>query len=56
MGREIISDDVDLMTRRLGGHYMGKKIDELGAIMALSGLAKDFATSGIEGSVKRKVS
>jgi hypothetical protein len=46
VGREIISDDVDLMTRRLGGHYMGKKIDELGAVMALSGLAKDFATSG----------
>lgn len=54
MGREIIDDDVDLASRRLGGHSVSKKVDKLGAGMALSGLAKDFAASGIEGSVKRK--
>ena len=54
MGREIISDDMDLASEGLGGHYTGKKVDELGAGMALSGLAKDFSASGIKGRVKRK--
>jgi hypothetical protein len=54
MGREIICDNVDLASQGLGGHDIGKKIDELGAGMALSGLAKDFSASGIQGSVKRK--
>ena len=54
MGREIIGNDVDLASEGLGGHYVGKKVDELGAGMALSRLAKDFSASGIEGSVKRK--
>ena len=54
MGREIISDDVDLASEGLGGHDLGKKVDELGAGMALSGLAKDFSASGIKGRVKRK--
>jgi hypothetical protein len=54
MGREIISDDVDLASDGLGRHYTVKKIDKLGAGMALSGLAKDFSTSGIKGSVKGK--
>ena len=54
MGREIISDDVDLASEGLGGHDVGKKVDELGAGMALSGLAKDFSASGIKGRVKRK--
>ena len=54
MGREIISDDVDLASEGLGGHDMGKKVDKLGAGMALSGLAKDFSASGIKGRVKGK--
>ena len=35
---------------------MGKKVDEFGAGMALSGLAKDFSASGIKGSIKGKSS
>ena len=54
MGREIISDDVDLASEGLRGHHLGKKVDELGAGMALSRLAKDFSASTIEGRVKRK--
>jgi hypothetical protein len=54
MGREVISDDVDLASEGLGGHHLGKKVDELGAGMALSRLAKDFSAAGIKGSVKRK--
>jgi hypothetical protein len=54
MGGEIVSDDVDLASEGLGGHDLGEKVDELGAGMALSRLAKDFSASGIEGSVKRK--
>jgi hypothetical protein len=50
----VIGDDVDLASRWLGGHYVSKKVDKLGAGMALSGLAKDFAALGIEGSVKGK--
>jgi hypothetical protein len=53
-GREVISDDVDLGSEGLGGHHLGKKVDELGAGMALSRLAKDFSASGIKGRVKRK--
>ena len=56
MGREIISDNVDLASEGLGGHDLGKKVDELGAGMALSGLAKDFSASGIKGRVKGKSS
>ena len=56
MGREIISDNVDLAFEGLGGHYLGKKVDELGAGMALSSLAKDFSASGIESSVQGKSS
>ena len=54
MGREIISDNMDLASEGLGGHHLGKKVDELGAGMALSSLAKDFSASGIQGSVERK--
>ena len=54
MGREVIRDDVDLASEGLGGHDFGKKVDKLGAGMALSGLAKDFSASGIEGRVKGK--
>lgn len=54
MGREIISDDVDLASEGLRGHYLCKKVDELGAGMALSRPAKDFSASGIKGSVKGK--
>ena len=55
MGREIISDDVDLASAGLRGHHLGKKVDELGAGMGLSRLAKDFSASGIKGHVvKRK--
>lgn len=54
MGREIISDDVDLATEGLRGHHLGKKVDELGAGMALGRLAKDFSAAGIKGRVKRK--
>ena len=54
MGREVIRDDVDLASEGLGGHDIGKKVDKLGAGMALSGLAEDFSASGIEGRVKGK--
>ena len=54
VGREVISDDVDLASEGLGGHHLGKEVDELGAGMALSRLAKDFSASGIKGRVKRK--
>ena len=54
MGREIVRDDVDLACARLGGHDLGQKVNELGAGMAWSGLAKDFPASGIKGRVKRK--
>ena len=56
MGREIISDNVDLASEGLGGYDLGKKVDELGAGMALSGLAKDFSASGIKSRVKGKSS
>jgi len=56
MGREIVSDDVDLASEGLGGDHLGKKVDELGAGMALSRLAKDFSASSIQGRVKRKSS
>src|SRR3979490_1774324 len=52
MGRKIIRDDMDLASAGLGGHYTGKKVHKLAAGMALSGLAKDFAASGIKGSIK----
>jgi hypothetical protein len=52
MSREIIGDEVDLASEGLGGHYVGKKVDELDAGMALSGLAKDFAASGTKGREK----
>jgi hypothetical protein len=45
---------MDLASEGLGGHYLGKKVDELGAGMALSSLAKDFSASGIKGRVKGK--
>jgi hypothetical protein len=54
MGREIVSDDVDLASERLGGHDLGQEVDELGAGMALRRLAEDFSASGIKGSVKGK--
>src|ERR1700704_6399172 len=54
MGRKIIRDDMDLASAGLGGHYTGKKVHKLAARMASSGLAKDFAASGIKGSIKRK--
>ena len=54
MSREIVSDDVDLASERLGGHDLGQKVDELGAGMAWSGLAEDFSASGLQGRVKRK--
>ena len=54
MGREVIRDDVDLASEGLGGHDIGKKVDKLGAGMALSGLAEDFSASGVEGRVKGK--
>jgi hypothetical protein len=54
MGREIVSDDVDLASEGLGGHDLEKKVDELSAGVALSRLAEDFSASGIKGSVKRK--
>ena len=54
MGREIVSDDVDLASEWLGNHDLGEKVDELSAGMALSDLAEDFSASGIEGSVERK--
>ena len=54
MGREIIGDDVDLASQRLGGYDLGQKVDEFGAGMALSGLRKDFSAAGIKGCVQRK--
>ena len=54
MGREVIRDDVDLASEGLGGHDIGKKVDKLGAGIALSGLAEDFSASGVEGRVKGK--
>ena len=54
VGREIIGNDVDLASKGLGGHDVGKKVDELATGMALSSLAQDFSASGIEGRVKRK--
>jgi hypothetical protein len=56
MGREIISDDVDLASEGLRGHHLGKEIDKLAAGMALSSLGKDFSASGIKGSIKGKSS
>ena len=56
VSREIVSDDMDLASEGLGGHDLGKKVDELGAGMALSSLAKDFSASGIKGRVKGKSS
>jgi hypothetical protein len=54
VSREIVRDDVDLASEGLGSHDLGKKVDELGAGMALGGLAKDFSAVGIQGRVKRK--
>jgi hypothetical protein len=53
-GRKIVSDVMDLASEGLGGPHVGKKVDELGAGMALSSLAKDFSASSIKGRVKRK--
>jgi hypothetical protein len=54
MSREIVGNDVDLAPEGLGSHDLSKKVDELGAGMALRGLAKDFSAAGIEGSIQRK--
>ncbi len=56
MGREIISDDVDLTSEGLRGHHLGKKVVALRARMALSRLTKDFSASRIKSRVKRKSS
>ena len=40
MDREIIGDDVDLASRWLEGDYVSKKVDKLGAGMALSVLPR----------------
>ena len=40
VGREVISDDVDLASEGLGGHDVGQKVDELATGMALSSLAR----------------
>jgi hypothetical protein len=50
--RKIVGDDVDLASEGLGSHYVGQKVDELGAGIALSGLAKDLCASGIKGRVR----
>src|SRR4030095_4433879 len=47
---------MDLASEGLGGHHLGKEVDELSAGMALSRLAKDFSASGIKGRVKRNSS
>ena len=54
MSREIVGDDVDLASGRLGNHDLGQKVHELWAGMAWRGLAKDFSASGIKGRVERK--
>jgi hypothetical protein len=51
-GRKIVGDDVDLASEGLGSHYVGQKVDELGAGIALSCLAKDVSASGIKGRVR----
>ena len=53
VSRKIISDHVDHASAGLGGYHLGKKVDELGAGMTLSRLAKDFSASGIKGRVER---
>ena len=54
-GRKIVGDDVDLASEGLGNHYVGQKANELGAGIALSGLAKDLSALGIKGRVRERV-
>jgi hypothetical protein len=55
VGREIVGDEVDFPTRFHIGNYLPQKGDELGAGIALSGLAKDLSASGIKGRVRERV-
>ena len=54
MSREIVGDDVDLASGRLGNHDLGQKVHELWAGMAWRGLAKDFSAAGLQGRVEQK--
>jgi hypothetical protein len=54
VSREIVGDDVDLASGRLGSHDLGQKVHERCAGMAWRGLAKDFSAAGLQGRVERK--
>src|SRR5712692_4030079 len=54
VGREIVSDDVDLLARRLAGDDLGEKGDEFLASVTGHGLAQHLATAGIERGIKRQ--
>src|ERR1700704_479153 len=53
MGREVVTDDVDLFALGLAGADIGEKRHELSAGVASSGLAQHLSGLGVERSVKR---
>ena len=54
VGREIVGNDVDLSPRFHTGNHLLQKDDELGAGMAVGGLAQDLSAGGVEGRIERK--
>jgi hypothetical protein len=52
--REVISDDVNLLSLGLVGHNVGQEGDKFGRRVALCGLAQDLASLGVERGIQRQ--
>ena len=54
VGREIVGNDMDFPPRFHTGNHLLQKDYELGAGMAVGGLAQDLSAGGVEGRIERK--
>ena len=54
MRRKVIGNDVDLLSRGLGGDDVGQKSDELGAGVAQGGFAHHLPAGDLQGRIERK--
>jgi len=54
MGRQIVTDDMELFALGLIGDDIGKKGHELRTGVPRYGLAQDFAGFGVEGGIQRE--
>ena len=55
MSREIVGDDVDLASGRLGSHDLGQKVHELCAGVAVGRSLDDLAAFGLEEAYSARV-